>query len=284
MPTGQVRQGGQLAEAVTLAGVLVNVLTGTGGPLADGENLPDLAGRLALMACAALDEREQARAAGQRIGRALAEANLTAAAAVEGAVTALGDHWLAAQRPGGPVDPGCVVAMQGGIAGGHTAAVRRLLLAQQDAIHRAAFQARDDAELAAYASHARFHAVFNTAGVGIGIADLQGRILAVNQALEQMLGYSLAELQGRRGAEIIHPREVARLAEGQAALQAGRIDALQLRTRCLHRDGGAVWADLSVRLVRDPAGQPLHQVAVVTNPAARTDGSGAPRPRRSGQT
>jgi PAS domain S-box-containing protein len=288
--------GGQLAEAVRLAGVLVDVLTGAGGLLAAGGGLPDLAGRLALMACTGLDDRGRAREAGLQVGRSLAEANLTAPAVVEDVVTALGDHWLGRGRQGSgrqgsgwlgrgrqgpPVDPGCVAAIQGGVAGGHTEVVRRLLLAQQDAIHRAAFQARDDAERAAYASHARFHAVFAAAGVGIGIADLRGRILAINQSMQDMLGYPHGELQGRLGRELVHPGDLGILTDEHAALRAGRIEALQHRSRYLHRDGGAIWADLSVRLVRDPAGRPLHHVAVLTNPSTRPDPPPAPWPARS---
>jgi hypothetical protein len=119
----------------------VQVLAPVAGPPVTGEDLTELAGRLALTAGSGLHDPRDAARTGEQIGRQLAEANLTSPDAVRRAVTALGDHWLApAPSPG--IDPTCVTAMQGGLAAGHADAVQRLLLAQQEAIHRAAVTAR----------------------------------------------------------------------------------------------------------------------------------------------
>lgn len=261
-----------LAEAIGLARAWRRALEGLGEPLA-GEKLSDLTGRLALAACSALHGRQEARAAGVQIGRSLAEANLTAPRMVENVVTVAGEYWLV----DGPdrrsaADPVCVAALQGGIVGGHAETVRRLMLAQQEAIHRAAFEARKEAERTAHAAHARFEAIFASADVGIGVADLNGRILAVNQALQAMLGYSLEELRGRPVDEFFHPDHAPTAAAEHAALSTGQIEAIHTRRQFRHRDGREVSASLSVRLVRDGSGHPLHELAVLTDlpvPAAR---------------
>src|SRR5277367_511721 len=51
------------------------------------------------------------------------------------------------------------------------------------------------AETALRDSESRFRAVFEGAGTGIAVEDLQGRIIETNRALQQMLGYTADELQ-----------------------------------------------------------------------------------------
>jgi PAS domain S-box-containing protein len=271
-----------LAEAVGLARAWTRALEGVAAP-GVGEKLSDLTGRLALEACSALHHRREARTVGRQIGRTLAEAGLAAPGVVENVVRALGEYWLA-DDPEGPsaADPASVAALQGGIAGGHSEAVRRLLLAQQEAIHRAAFRARDEAQLAAHTAHAQFEAVFAASGVGIGIADLGGRILDVNQALEAMLGYSLEELQGRATNEFVHPDQSQLAAADQEALAAGKVDVIHTRRRFRHRDGRLVSARVSLRLVRDGDGHPLHALAVFTDLPAPASCAGPRAPASPG--
>jgi diguanylate cyclase (GGDEF)-like protein len=143
-----------LTRVVGLAKAWVEAWGPIGGSLATGEDLTELAGRLALAAGDGIHDRRQAARVGERIGRQLAEANLTSPEAVRHTVTVLGHHWLTGfvspREPADPpvpeVDPACVAVMQGSLAAGHAAAVQRLLLAQQEAIHRATITARDDAE------------------------------------------------------------------------------------------------------------------------------------------
>ena len=74
--------------------------------------------------------------------------------------------------------------------------------AEQERIARPRWQARDEVEQALRDSEARFRAVFNGAAIGIGIADVDGRIIDVNQALRRharLLGRGAARDQrGRR--------------------------------------------------------------------------------------
>ena len=80
--------------------------------------------------------------------------------------------------------------MQGGLAAGFARALRDRTFSQQERIARSAWQARDEVEQALRDSEARFRAVFTGAAIGIGIAGVDGRIIDVNQAFADMLGYS----------------------------------------------------------------------------------------------
>ncbi len=61
--------------------------------------------------------------------------------------------------------------------------------------------ARHRAEQALRESEARFRSLFEAAGIGMSMADAEGRLVAVNAALAEMLGYPAEELaaRGRRG-------------------------------------------------------------------------------------
>ena len=267
---------GSLGSLISLAGAWVEALAPLGGPMPVGEDLPRLAGRLALLADSGLAGLDEAEQAGIRIGRLLAESYLTGAAVVQRAVTVLGDEWLKnapamtapaeiteAANEGTRIDLACVTRMQGGIASGHATAVQRLLLAQQEAIHRATITARDQADSEAKASQTRFRAVFSAAAVGIGLADLSSRFLDANPALQTMLGYSLEDLCSRRAEELVHPDDAIRARHDHLALVAGEINSFHTAQRYVHRDGRVIWANLSVSLVRSQKGDPLYQVVVV---------------------
>src|ERR1700730_4217586 len=57
-----------------------------------------------------------------------------------------------------------------------------------------------------------FRAMFEASAIGIGICQLDGRILEVNSALCRILGYSQQELTGAHGGELYpgRGREVGR--------------------------------------------------------------------------
>lgn len=69
------------------------------------------------------------------------------------------------------------------------------------------------------------------------IMDFEGRLLFVNQAWEEILGYPVAELHGRLVKELIHPDDLPRVEEAayQLVASGGRAVRYESRWRC--RDG-----------------------------------------------
>ncbi|MBZ5738739.1 sensor histidine kinase [Nocardioides mangrovi] len=99
--------------------------------------------------------------------------------------------------------------------------------------------------------------------IGMTVVALDGRLLMVNRALSEMLGYTQDELKRRGFQELTHPDDLdADLALFEQTL-AGEIDSYRLRKRYLHADGSVVWGDLSVALVRDADGEPLHFISQI---------------------
>jgi PAS domain S-box-containing protein len=122
---------------------------------------------------------------------------------------------------------------------------------------------RQGLEQALATSEQRFRSVFEHAPVGIEQVAPDGRLLVVNPALCELLGYSREDLRGRTIREITHPddrdgeeRELARLAAGTA-------DQYVLEKRYLHRDGTAIWVRVASIAVRTADGAIRYRIAVV---------------------
>jgi two-component system phosphate regulon sensor histidine kinase PhoR len=99
--------------------------------------------------------------------------------------------------------------------------------------------------------------------IGMAMVGLDGRLLMVNRAMSEMLGYDEHDLTRRGFQELTHVADLdADLALFRQAL-AGDIDSYRMRKRYLHADGHVVWGDLSVALVRGPDGDPLHFISQI---------------------
>ncbi|HEY9762161.1 MAG TPA: PAS domain S-box protein [Trichocoleus sp.] len=117
-------------------------------------------------------------------------------------------------------------------------------------------------EAALRSSETQFRAVFEQASVGICLASLEGYFLETNPGLCRMLGYEPAELAGMTFADITHPEDLSTDLRQYQRLLAGEISSFSMEKRYLHRLGHAVWVNLTVCLVRDPAGKHLFSIGV----------------------
>ncbi len=111
----------------------------------------------------------------------------------------------------------------------------------------------------------RWRLTLDHAPIGIALVALDGRILRVNAALCRMLGYPEPELLARTFQVITHPDDLEADLELLGRLIAGEIPDYQLEKRYLHAAGHEVWGHLSVGLVRDEDGSPLHLVAQLSD-------------------
>jgi PAS domain S-box-containing protein len=117
---------------------------------------------------------------------------------------------------------------------------------------------RKEAEDLLAASEERLKQVFDNSPIGIRLTDLEGRIIDTNPAFRQMLGYSKAELSGMLVADITYPEDYHTDRQAEQQLIAGTIPRSQQEKRAIPKQGGILWINLTVTLVRDPAGQPLY--------------------------
>lgn len=106
-------------------------------------------------------------------------------------------------------------------------------------------------------------ATFRCAPVGMAHVSLAGEFIAVNPKLGDMLGYTPAELVGRRWQDITHPDDLASDLDKALQLVTGALESYTIQKRYLRRDGRPIWVRLSGSVVRDAAGAPRYAIAVV---------------------
>ncbi|MEA2246214.1 MAG: hypothetical protein QOH46_743 [Solirubrobacteraceae bacterium] len=130
---------------------------------------------------------------------------------------------------------------------------------------------RKAAEAARAVADEHFRTAFDGAAIGMALVAPDGAVLRVNDELCAIVGYSRGELLAKRFQDMTHPDDLAADLDYRRAVLEGRRSSYQMEKRCLRADGTIVWTSLSVSLVRDPAGAPLHFVSQVQDISQRKD-------------
>lgn len=110
-----------------------------------------------------------------------------------------------------------------------------------------------------------FRDIFDHAPIGMALITLEGQVMEANESLGKLLGYSHAELVGKKIQEITHPNDLAANISQLREMAAGKQDTYRVEKRYLHKDGTPVWALLSASLQRDTEGRPLRLLAQIVD-------------------
>ncbi|MEF7612605.1 PAS domain S-box protein [Aquincola sp. MAHUQ-54] len=125
------------------------------------------------------------------------------------------------------------------------------------------------------ASETLYHATFDRAAVGIAVVGLDGSWLRINPCLARILGRTQDELSSLTFQDLTHPDDLNADLGLVEQLLAGEIDHYTLEKRYLKPHGEVVWANLTVTLVKQDGGTPLHFVSVVEDITRRHHGEQA---------
>ncbi|MEP0745650.1 MULTISPECIES: EAL domain-containing protein [unclassified Coleofasciculus] len=146
---------------------------------------------------------------------------------------------------------------------------------------------RQQAEAALRHSEARFRSIFEGAGMGIAIVDMEGHVVTTNPALQRMLGCKEDNLPAGYIQEDTTPNEVGW--DRYINLLAGKYDYSQMAKRYLGKDGHLIWGrdcyqmeqrylgkngqllwcNITVSQVRDAEGKPQFGIRLVEDITAR---------------
>ncbi|HEV7137208.1 MAG TPA: PAS domain S-box protein, partial [Steroidobacteraceae bacterium] len=118
-------------------------------------------------------------------------------------------------------------------------------------------------------AEARYRVIFDDAPIGIAHVALDGRWLRFNQAVCAITGRSREQLERLTFADITHPEDLETDWSNVRRLVAGEITSYSMEKRYLRPDQSVVWANLTVSLLRDPAGLPEHFIAIVEDITGR---------------
>jgi PAS domain S-box-containing protein len=117
----------------------------------------------------------------------------------------------------------------------------------------------------------RFRNAFDEAPIGMALVAPDGRWLRVNRSICEIVGYSEQELLGLTFQDITHPADLDADLEYVRQMLAGEIRTYRMEKRYFHKDGHIVWINLSVSLVRDSAGTPVHFVGQIEDITERRE-------------
>jgi PAS domain S-box-containing protein len=119
-------------------------------------------------------------------------------------------------------------------------------------------------------SEATFRAMFDSSAVGkIEIETNTGRFLRANAAMCRFVGYSEEELLGRTVFDITHPDDRETDRGSLRSMDAGALPVFDKEKRYIRKDGQIVWARVTANTIRDAAGRPLRNTAVIQDLNAR---------------
>lgn len=110
---------------------------------------------------------------------------------------------------------------------------------------------------------------FEHAASGITHVDISGRLLRANQTFCRIVGYSKDELAHLSFQDITVPEDIGPDLRMLDETLAGTRSSYTLEKRYRHKDGHIVWVQLTVALVRTPAGAPDYLISVVQDLSAQ---------------
>jgi diguanylate cyclase (GGDEF)-like protein/PAS domain S-box-containing protein len=90
-------------------------------------------------------------------------------------------------------------------------------------------------------------------------------MVEANPAMEEMLGYSAAELAEMDMQRYTHPEDVGCNLALFKELMAGDRDSFQLEKRCYRKDGALIWVQVTAALERDAQGKPKFAISMLEN-------------------
>ncbi len=128
---------------------------------------------------------------------------------------------------------------------------------------------RQRVETALRESETRFRLIFEASPLGVALIGLDGQIRAHNPIFAQMLGCVEGDLSRGRFQQFIAPEDRAESETAFSQLVTGKANHYYLELRCLPCHGQPLWANLSMSLVRDDAGQPGFAILMIEDTTER---------------
>ena len=132
------------------------------------------------------------------------------------------------------------------------------------------------AELALREREAQLSAFINQTTAGFGQVDLDGHFTLVNDRFCEITGWSRQALMGMTMQQITHPDDLGRnVPLFEKAVRDGT--SYTHEKRYIRQDGGVVWVNNSVAVIRRPTGEPFGVLSVTLDVTQRREGEEALR-------
>lgn len=119
------------------------------------------------------------------------------------------------------------------------------------------------AEEALRESEERFRLAFEDAPIGMAIVGLDYRLLKVNRALYEMLGYTVQELTALTLVDVTHSEDIGKEVLLAEQMFKGEIPEYKLEKRYIKKNQEVMWVDLTATVIRDQDGKALYGLAMI---------------------
>lgn len=121
---------------------------------------------------------------------------------------------------------------------------------------------RKKTEIALRENEEKFRNIFENSIVGKSITTIDGK-LVVNNAFRNIVGYSSAELSNMTWREFTHKDDIEYNAKEIKSLLKGEKHFSQWEKRYIHKNGSIIWVHISIALLRDNEGNPIHFISEI---------------------
>lgn len=106
--------------------------------------------------------------------------------------------------------------------------------------------------------------IFTNSPIGVSLSrTLESGLIVVNQAMCDMLGYSVKEFKNMGVQDLTHPEDVEESRLLRERMFKGEIESFKVEKRYIKKDRNILWAKTSVTAVRDKHGKTDFMVATV---------------------
>ncbi|MCG6140483.1 PAS domain-containing sensor histidine kinase [Leptospira mtsangambouensis] len=109
----------------------------------------------------------------------------------------------------------------------------------------------------------RFKTLFHDSPIGLVLTGGHGYIDETNEAFARFLGYQNYEVVGKHFTEISSDDGLEENLKYRDEVQKGIIDNYSIEKQYIHKSGKKVWAYLTVTVLRDDLGHPIHYLAQI---------------------
>ena len=110
----------------------------------------------------------------------------------------------------------------------------------------------------------RFRALFDESPVAALLLDSEFRLIGINRAACETLGYDVDELQGKDPEGLLHADDRPAHRRAREEMERGATESEPAEQRFMHRDGRVVWTKLSMRAIASDSGL-RHTLLVLEN-------------------
>jgi len=118
-------------------------------------------------------------------------------------------------------------------------------------------------------SEAKFRSIFDKSPVGSVIVGLDKSFIRCNAAFCNYLNYKENELIGKKISDVTFPEDTDFGMKEMEQIVNGEIESTIIQKRYLRKDGGIVWCEVKISLVRDENNKPLFFLPVIQDITTR---------------